>query len=183
MQATTTRFSSWLVIFLSAAVGAAAALGLGSWNEPRWAHAVEQRLAEQSALLDRERLLIEALSGSVNDLRSPRPEWNTGRACVTLEQLRSALPAATGEAGSKDLPPSGDPKAAAAAAQAGEHAKDEAARIVESAVSAGSWTDQDATEFHSLLALMTPTQRDEAQSALFKALNERNLKRTGHSPP
>jgi hypothetical protein len=150
--------------------GASIGLGLKPFGEPAWVRTIRERMDEQSAMIDQQRLLLESLGGAINDLHPNRAVGEGSRGCLTVAELRVELSKVTQVAPSP-VAESKDP----AEVRTGEVAKQEAARVVESAVSAGHWTEQDAAQFRSLLGSMTPSQRDEAHSVLFKALNEHQL--------
>jgi hypothetical protein len=143
---------------------------------------LSEQLAEQEQVLRRQAQAIDALSGAVNQLRSDRggsPESS----CVTAADLRAALDArGRGGPAPVESATAADARAAAEAASLGRDARDQATRLVDGATATGVWSDQNAAEFRSLLASMSPTQRDEALSALVGALNQHKLKAVGRRP-
>jgi hypothetical protein len=157
-------------------------MAVGAWAgrayapEPTWAHALSDRLAEQEELLHQEQRALDGLTGMVTELRSagglPRPDAT----CVTEAALRAALEGHGRGAGPQA------PDAAAETAAASRDARDQAVRLVDSAAVGHSWSEENAAEFRSLLATMSPLQRDEAMSALVKALNTHQLKLEAHHP-
>jgi hypothetical protein len=169
----------WLIVATGLAIGVGIGAGVGLafkvLGEPACIRELRERMDEQSAMIEQQRLLLESLGGAINNLHSNRAIRDSSRGCLTLADLRAEL-----GKGSQVLPsPAAEPKDRVDV-RTGEAAKQEAGRIVESAVSAGHWTEQDAAQFRSLLGSMTASQRDEAQSVLFKALNEHQLPYARH---
>jgi hypothetical protein len=172
---TNSNRAMWIMLAAGTVIGVGASVGLGihSFKEPTWARAMRERMDEHSAMLDQQRLLLESLGGAINDLRPSRPVGDSGRGCLTLADLRAEL--ATANKVAQTAPNTLDESKDSSTVRTGEAAKQEAARMVEAAVSAGHWTEQDGTQFRSLLGSMTPRQRDEALSVLFRAINEHQL--------
>jgi hypothetical protein len=89
-------------------------------------------------------------------------------------------------AGTRDKPAgaeaTGDPRRREPVEKTGEVAREEAARLIDRAVSTGVWDEARVSEFHGLLGQMTPAQRDQAMSTLVTALNEHKLKLAAHAP-
>jgi hypothetical protein len=171
--------------FVVPVLAAVAGLGIGALGsgvlapEPRWAQSIVRRLDEHERLLERQGRAFDALASAHNDPHAIRPFGdNANGTCLTVDELHKAL--ATGARGrAGDVAPD---QPAAAASQAGADARDEAARLVDRAVSAGTWSEKDVAEFRSLVGLMMPAQRDQAMSSLFTALNQGRLKLGAHAP-
>ena len=109
-----------------------------------------------------------------------------GQECLTLSQLRSELRQLPADHATAAASASASASAAAAAEptqeETGAKASDDFQRLFAQASSRQEWSEADATEFGSLLAMMTPSQRDKARSTLVTAVNEGRIKLGAHSP-
>jgi hypothetical protein len=163
---------TWLIVALAIGL-TAGAVGHRLWSaEPDFARQVQRRLDDQEHVLAKQQLALDSIATSMDELRRSISLADVDR------RPAGAAPAAVSPENAAPKPSA----ATAAAIQAGENARDEAVRLVDRAASLGAWGDKDVTEFRSLLAIMVPAQRDEARSALFKALNEGRVRLTGRGP-
>jgi len=172
--------SSFVVISILAVGFASGALSRDFFAKERSsARLFEQRMDQQSQAIDRQREALEALASAFRAARAEGDSTGAGAFCLTANDLRAAL--ATGaqpaSMGATATGPGADPSLE----QAGEHARDEALRVVDRAIgSGGMLTQNEVFEIRSLVSLMTPTQRDQALGPLFKALNEGRLRLAAH---
>jgi hypothetical protein len=177
-----TSLKTWLAFGMVLTTGlAAGAWGRGLWpQEPGLVRVIDRHLGDQTRQLEKQELALETLTASINELR------RNAAAVEADPSLRTAGNRAPTQGGSQNAPAEDAvPKQGSVqveAVRAGEGARDEAFRLVDRAASLGSWSDKDASEFRSLLALMMPAQRDEAQHALFKALNEGHVRLAARGP-
>jgi hypothetical protein len=151
-------------------------------REPAWARTIDRRFDAQERMLEQQQARWKTVEGSLDDLRARQASADLGNALLRDNACDRRAALETPEPAQPSQKPSTQPAVAASAAQAGEHARDEAARLVERAASAGNWGPSDVQEFRSLLHLMTPAQRDQAMSAVTVALNEGRLTLTANHP-
>jgi hypothetical protein len=148
--------------------------------EPPWAATMRQQLEQQDGLLAQQAMSLHALSGALNALHEGR-FTPADKSCVTADQLQHLLAASEGGPRGARAP---EPPAPAAVedTEASERAHDESLRLVDRAIAAGVWRDEDVVAFRSLLVPLGPAQRDEVRSVLVRALNDGRLRTSSRRP-
>jgi hypothetical protein len=166
------RLAASAIVVLAAAAGASGGYALRAAREP-WESLRKSEQLRFDALMRRFDRLAEKQETLLSTC-ADAAQVAQGSATVAHEGLAASGPAGQPGVASRE-PPEPDPVA--------EEALATGHRLIDRALSIGSWTDEDVIEFRHSTAPLNAQQQHELFTKLSRGINEGRIKFTGRGSP